>query len=392
MTYKTDRTNLRKKGNTYQFRKDWRDENGVRKCYIKSLQTSILTIARKRQEEIYGRWNEIVAGDDFSWSWQGQHNRTTLKEKRLDEAVKQYIKHKKANNLAPNSIKLITYSLGRLIDFLGSGYNYNSLNSEDIDAFKIRLSNSITRRNKKRTPAGVNVIIRDVRGFVNWLFHTQRIIRQIPIKQVKEPQRKPKHLTEDDVNKIFSLESLSDQMKRFIGFYLGTGLRRASLFFGHMEGNWLVIPADAPYNKSKREIEKHLDRGLHSIWLEMLEEKDKFKKAGYKFENLVDKITRSFKDAVRECGLSEKLTLHSTRHTFAVVSLLRTNDINLVKEELGHSSVVVTEGYTKHKRSRLSADFPSLMEEIEKAQKTPKLVEGGHLLAVTEGEDRRKTN
>ena len=384
MKYKTDRKNLRKKGSTFQFRKDWRDESGKRHTYIKSLQTSNLTIARKRLDELLGRWNEIVQGADFEWSWLGGSNRTTVKEKRLDEAVDQYIKHKKANNLAPNSIKLITYSLGRLIDFLGSGYNYNSLNSEDIDAFKLRLSNSITRRNKKRTPAGVNVIIRDVRGFVNWLFHTQRINRQIPIKQVKEPQRKPKHLTEDDVNKIFSLESLSDQMKRFIGFYLGTGLRRASLFFGHMEGNWLIIPADAPYNKSKKEIEKLLDRGLHSIWLEMLEEKDKFEKAGYKFENLVDKITRSFKNAVRECGLSEKLTLHSTRHTFAVTSLLKTNNIYIVKEELAHSSVTVTEGYTKHKRSRLSADFPDLMEQIEKAQKTVDLVENNPLLATPE--------
>jgi len=387
MKYKTDRKNLRNRKGTWFFRKCWRDENGVKKEYSKSLKTKTLTIARKRQDEILGRWDEVVSGADFEWSWLGDTSRTTVKEKRIDEAVEKYINHKKANNLTPNSIKLIAYSLGKLVDFLGSGYNYNLLTSDSIDDFKLRLSNSITRRGVKRTPAGVNIIIRDVRGFINWLFYSQRIIRQIPIKQVKEPERKPKHLTEEDMNKIFSLDTLSDQMKRFIAFYIHTGLRRASLFFGKMEGNWLIIPADAPYNKSRKEIEKLLDRGLHSIWLEMLEEKDRFEKAGYKFENLVDKITRSFKNAVRECGLSEKLTLHSTRHTFAVTSLLKTNNIYLVKEELAHSSVTVTEGYTKHKRSRLSADFPDLMEKIEEAQKTPKLVEDGHLLAVTKEGD-----
>ena len=55
---------------------------------------------------------------------------------------------------------------------------------------------------------------------------------------------------------------------------------------------------------------------------------------------------------------------------------------SLVKEELGHSSVVVTEGYTVHKRSRLSADFPNLVKQIEigrsrEAEKTPELIESG---------------
>ena len=116
----------------------------------------------------------------------------------------------------------------------------------------------------------------------------------------------------------------------------------------------------------------------------MLEEKERFEKAGYKFENLVGKITKAFKFAIRECGLDEKLTLHSTRHTSAVREWLKTNNIYAVKEKLAHSSVTVTEGYTKHKRSRLSADFPDLMEKIEKAQKTVDLVENNPLLATPE--------
>tara|TARA_B100001540_G_C15706844_1_gene596586 strand:+ start:880 stop:1152 length:273 start_codon:yes stop_codon:yes gene_type:complete len=87
-----------------------------------------------------------------------------------------------------------------------------------------------------------------------------------------------------------------------------------------------------------------------------------------------------------ECGLSEKLTLHSTRHTFAVTQLLKTNNIYLVKEELAHSSVTVTEGYTVHKRSKISADFPSLTKQIAEAPKRVELVEGEHLLVNKEGE------
>ena len=68
MTYKTDRKNLRKRKGTWYFRRSWRDQIGNRHEYAKSLQTHSLTVARKRHDEIMGRWGEVVAGDDFDWS------------------------------------------------------------------------------------------------------------------------------------------------------------------------------------------------------------------------------------------------------------------------------------------------------------------------------------
>jgi integrase len=369
MTYKTDRKNLIKRGNTWWFRKAWRDKNGMRHWFQKSLKTHSLTVARDNQDEIMGRWDEVVAGDDFDWSWEGKYNRTTVKERRLDEVVEKYITHKKSENLAPNSIKLIRYSLGNLINHLGSGFNYTAIKSENIDSFKLAVG-------KNRTPAGVNVDVRNVRAFCNWLFHTERIKRQLPIKQVKEPKRKPQYLTEDDIKAIFSLDSLSDQMKRFIGFYISTGLRRSTPFFGHMEGNWLVIPADAPYNKSKRELEVNLDSALHNIWLEMMEVKQQWLDHGKLFDNLTGKITKEFKRAVRECGIKDSHHLHNTRHTFAVREWLRTNNIYMVKKQLGHSSIAVTEGYEEHKRSRIARDHKSLMKGVAEVPKTLDLVEG----------------
>ena len=376
MTYKTDRKNLRKRKGTWYFRRGWRDQSGNRHEYTKSLQTHSLSRARRHQDEIMGRWDEVVAGDDFDWSWESEDcSRTTVKERRLDDVVEKYIKHKQSENLAPNSIKLIRYSLNNLINHLGSGFNYTAIKSENIDSFKLAVG-------KNRTPAGVNVDVRNVRAFCNWLFHTERIKRQLPIKQVKEPRRKPQYLTEEDIKAIFSLDSLTNQMKRFIGFYLATGLRRSSPFFGHMEGNWLVIPADAPYNKSKRELEVNLDSTLHNIWLEMMEVKQDWLDHGKLFDNLTGKITKEFKRAVRECGIKDSHHLHNTRHTFAIRNWLKSNNIYAVKEQLGHSSVTVTEGYAKHKRSKISADFPTLTKEIAEVPKTLELVEGGHLLAV----------
>jgi site-specific recombinase XerD len=379
MTYNTDRKNLIKRDNTWWFRKTYTDKNGVRHWFQKSLKTHSLPVARKHHDEIMGRWDEVVAGDDFEWKWEGEYNRTTVKERRLDEVVEKYIKHKQADGLAETSIMRIRNSLDNLINYLGSGFNYTAINSDDIDNFKRAIASD-------RTPAGVNVDIRNIRAFCNWLFHTERISRQLPIKQVKEPRRKPQYLTEDDIKAIFSLETLTDQMKRFYGFYLATGLRRSAPFFGHMEGNWLVIPADAPYNKSKRELEVCLDSTLHEIWLEMMDVKRAWGDQGKQFRNLTGKITKEFKRAVRECGIDGKHHLHNTRHTFAIRNWLKSNNIYEVKEQLGHSTVSVTEGYAKHKRSKISADFPTLTKQIAEVPKSLELVEGVQINVYNEDE------
>ena len=64
-------------------------------------------------------------------------------------------------------------------------------------------------------------------------------------------------------------------------------------------------------------------------------------------------------------GQDTKYHLHCLRHTFAVRRYLQTRDIYLVKQELGHQSVVTTEIYAKFSLRRLEADFPSLVSSTK---------------------------
>ena len=171
MTYKKDRKNLRRRFNKYNFRKSWRDENGNLKSFSVTLDTTSLTVARKRAGEILGRWDEVKAGTGFEWSWQGEYNRTTVMERRLDDAIQKYIKHKQADGLKQSSIKRIRNSLDNLISHLGSGFNYTAMDNKDIDSFKSAMNH--------KSPAGLNVDVRNVRTFCNWLFDTERINRQL---------------------------------------------------------------------------------------------------------------------------------------------------------------------------------------------------------------------
>ena len=385
MTYKTDRKNLTKRNGTWLFRKSWRDDNGNRHEFAKSLQTKNLTIARKRQEEIYGRWNEVVAGNDFSWSWEGEYNRTTIKESRLDDVVEQYIKHKEADQLAKKSIMRIRNSLDNLINCLGSGFNYNAITLDIIDDFKKSMPH--------KTPRGLNIDIRNVRAFCNWLFDTARVSRQLPIKQVKEPEQEPQYLSEDEIAKLMSLDSLSERMKRIIKFYIATGQRIASVFFGHLktiidddgkilDDKYLIIPADAPHNKSKREIEVLLDYQCQEVWNELIEMKKEWEEQGYMFSSLTLKICKEFKKAVKESGIRSNHHFHNLRHTFAVIELITTGNVYKVKEQMGHSSITVTEMYAKIKPHKLKADFPSLVSHIPEVPKRLNFIKRNPLLGT----------
>ena len=111
-----------------------------------------------------------------------------------------------------------------------------------------------------------------------------------------------------------------------------------------------------------------------------MELKEEWLSRGRKFENLVGKITKEFKRAIRECGLNERHHLHNTRHTFAVREWLRTGNIYAVKEQLAHSTVAVTEQYMQHKRSKISADHPSFTKQVAEVPKSMDLIDNEQLL------------
>jgi len=388
MKYKKDLTNLYKRNGVFCFRKIWKDENGIRKDYRKSLDVNQLPLARKRRDEILSRFDEIMLGVELSYSWEGDANRTTIKEKRLDEVVERYIKHKEAEKLAKSSIKRIGNSLDNLVGFLGSGFNYNGLTLDNIDDFKKSIS--------YKTPRGLNIDVRNVRAFCNWLFHTGRINRQLPIKQVKEPEQQPQYMSEHEINALMSDDRISGRMKRIISFYIATGQRIGSVFFGHLknviddDGNvlddkYLIIPADAPYNKSKREIEVLIDYQCQEVWHELIEWKNEWEEQGYKFSSLTRKICKDFKRAVKETGIDPTHHFHNTRHTFAVIELITTGNVYKVKEQMGHSSIAVTEMYAKIKARKLKADFPSLVSHIPEVPKRLNFIQNGTPMVAHKG-------
>ena len=72
---------------------------------------------------------------------------------------------------------------------------------------------------------------------------------------------------------------------------------------------------------------------------------------------------KEFKKACKHLGFNGK-TLHSLRHTYSVRRWAIMGDIKMVSQEIGHSSVVLTEKYAKFNLIKLRDDFQSINERI----------------------------
>ena len=159
-------------------------------------------------------------------------------------------------------------------------------------------------------------------------------------------------------------------MKRAFYLLYTTGLRRSEVIMGHLDGKILIVPPVS--SKSTREREVTLNSKQIEIVKEIQIELAKHYEKGSQLVTFKNKFTRVFSKACKKLKLDEGISLHSLRHTYAVIQWISTNDIYEVSKLLGHSSVKTTEKYAKFNMDRLGQDFPTAYKvrlEIEKIRK-----------------------
>ena len=78
---------------------------------------------------------------------------------------------------------------------------------------------------------------------------------------------------------------------------------------------------------------------------------------------------KEFRKTCRYSSFKGK-ALHNLRDTHAVRRWTITGDIKMVSQEIGHSSVMMTEQYARFNLRKLKDDFPSIADRID-ARLTP---------------------
>lgn len=151
------------------------------------------------------------------------------------------------------------------------------------------------------------------------------------------------------------------KIKAFLFYYM-KGCRKSEPFLGDLSVNWLTIKSTDAKSHKTQDIQ--LNEMVNSIFEEIKYRyhyyMDEF---GQQPRNIIMNYVKQFKKACRHLGIESK-TLHSLRHTYAVRRWAITGDIKIISQEIGHSSVVITEQYAKFNLRNLKDDFPSLSDRI----------------------------
>ncbi|HPC36735.1 MAG TPA: tyrosine-type recombinase/integrase [Candidatus Marinimicrobia bacterium] len=225
-------------------------------------------------------------------------------------------------NVTGSTVKTYRLAVNDFINALGRLVYFNSIKRENYSD----LLNYLQARYNSTT---VNIRLRGIRAMLNYLDDKGMIQKPFHVKQIKADKHLPKFITPDEMDAIY--KQVDDpKLAATFRVYEFTGMRLSELFHSRLDGDFIKV------EQSKGRKERIIPIPFQNV-------KD------YQLATInpysISFISHSFSKACKAAGITGK-TLHALRHTFALRKLIETNNIQLVKELLGHSSVTVTEIYT----------------------------------------------
>jgi len=348
---------IRKRGKQGKYfgRIQWRDSSGDWNEETIDLKTTKQSTALVRKTEIEKLEDTIKNGDNWSLAWQNEKGQNILIKVSIKDAYAEYRNVQNINGVRESTLIRVDNSMKALYKVLGETYPVSSLSYSHINQFKEYWHN-------KHAPSTMNINLSKIRAFHNWSVKRGYSKKKIEFVMVKEDPKPIAYLTENEFSDIMNCDIIDVHFRKAFLFYYVTGCRKAEPFNATLSGNWLTIDSTTSKGHNNRDIQ------LTPVIKEIVEEmKNRYQKMiddySQKPRHIINRYGKEFKKACRALGIKGK-TLHNLRDTYAVRRWAITGDIKMVSDEIGHSSVVMTEKYTKCKLPRLQDDFPSLRERI----------------------------
>jgi integrase/recombinase XerD len=224
---------------------------------------------------------------------------------------------------------------------------------------------------KDNRPNTINSNFRCIKAIIN------RAIAQELIPESLTPFRRYK-LTTEKVNKDFLTEAelkmleaapveagsmKSIHLDMYLFSAMGGGFRISDLLlmkWKHCNGDRIIMQTKKTGSsvsvivrpKAKRILDKYLTKDTESenFIFPVLKNEVDYSDAEFLY-NAISSATAyandDMKEIARMVGIEKKVSMHSARHTFATLALLKGIPLSYVSKILGHGNTITTQGYTK---------------------------------------------
>ena len=268
--------------------------------------------------------------------------------------------------LANNSLSAYTRDLERFSHFLTeNSIDLSHFQQKELDEFIDELSKA------NLAFSSVNRILSTLRSFYGYLEREHGVLN--PMKDVesrKIPLRLPKALTVSEITQLIDASLKDDNVislrdKAILEFLYSTGARVSEIVginindistINSESSEVRVIKLRGKGNKERivpmgSFSIKALDDYLVRVRPSLLLKNSKNKSDALFLNQRGNRISRQSAwqivvDSAKRCGLSEGISPHVFRHSFATHLLDGGADIRVVQELLGHASVTTTQIYT----------------------------------------------
>ena len=322
------------------------------------LNTDSKTAARQRHAIVEKHEQDIKDGMDYKFPWQKNGGGTELKLFTLTDSINLFIKHKTdIEKVRFKTIQCYNEAFTKFIECIGD------LNVKLISLKHIDLYIQFMQANKKRdgSPLSINTInnrIRCIKSLMIWLEDRDIIHKAPKIKELKIDKSPPQYISEVDFRRLLQLDLGNPRFNRMFKLCWETGMRLQEPFIGTINGDWYDIPSSKSKNHEAKSILLNQEQIetielIQSIWQQ------------HPTEDAIKWYSKKFKKALLKIGILNK-HFHCLRHSFGARRILETNgNIYQVRDEMGHSSVTITERYAKLDRKRVEHDFPSINKALQ---------------------------
>lgn len=254
--------------------------------------------------------------------------------------------------------------LYELAAFLAEQYPGLALGDLDPRILRSFLAHLYDKGNIKST---VGRKLSSTKSLFRFLFRSGRLKRN-PAESVsgpKLPRHLPRHLTEIEIERLLATPDADSRLGRrdraILELLYATGIRVGEMVMLKRDDCDLRQKFVRVLGKGKKERIVPFGRQAESAVRDYLAGRDRERggAAAWLFLNarggrLTDRSVRRILDHhIRACAVTQKISPHGLRHTFATHLLERGADLRSIQELLGHASLSTTQRYTSLSTSYL---------------------------------------
>ena len=246
-------------------------------------------------------------------------------------------------NLSPKTISNYAHMVGAYIDFCNT--RKFKTRSEYVNGFVTMLLFG------RRPPRTVNLYIAALLKYFTVVRNANTKIDRIPY--VKEGRYLPKTLTVQEVQRIF-LVKMNPKHKLLLALTYGCGLRVSEVIAIRNRDIFLdsnMIHVTGKGSKERLVPIHDIPRGLLTAHMNGGEYLFPGQLTGHTTVRTAEKI---FTNALITASIGRRMGIHALRHSYATHMLEDGNNMRVIQEVLGHSSIRTTEIYTHVSKAHLT--------------------------------------